>query len=251
MKTARARGTPMRGRASKAAAATNDRTGGATWSRPRRAQETIQFGRKLQALRGRRGWSLAAVSKMSGISMATLSRIENNKLSPTLDIVCRLLNGLGVPYHELLIPAGSSTDPGFCLVTERGHAHTINLAGASFEVLSRGNDSSALYAVIVTIDGQHPGETHGLAGHEGEEFLHVLSGRLELHRQGYDHRLLKEGDSVFFDSGVPHDYVAASAAPTRVLIVTNPSASVAIAGRNAKAARPDVLRQSADLKVRQ
>jgi quercetin dioxygenase-like cupin family protein len=186
---------------------------------------------------------------MSGISMATLSRIENNKLSPTLDIVCRLLNGLGVPYHELLIPSGSSTTPGFCIVTERDRAHRINLAGASFEVLSRVNDPSALYAVILTIEGQRPAETHGLAGHEGEEFLHVLSGGLELHRQGYDPCLLREGDSVFFDSGVPHDYVAASAATTRVLIVTNPTATAAITGPSAGTALPDRLRQFAALKV--
>jgi quercetin dioxygenase-like cupin family protein len=181
--------------------------------------------------------------------MATLSRIENNKLSPTLDIVCRLLNGLGVPYHELLIPSESSTTPGFCVVTRRDRAKKIGLAGASFEVLSRVNDPSAFYAVILTIEAQRPAETHGLAGHEGEEFLHVLSGALELHRQGYDPCLLSEGDSAFFDSSVPHDYVAGSAARTRVLIVTNSSASAGTVGTGDRAAPPGRLRQLAGLKV--
>jgi transcriptional regulator with XRE-family HTH domain len=248
-KTARRSVAPKRGRLGKVAAAAENRLGAGAWSRERREPETIQFGRKLQALRTRRGWSLATVAKMAGISMATLSRIENNKLSPTLDIVCRLLNGLGVPYHELLFPSGSSTAPGFCVVTERDRAHKISLAGASYEVLSRVNDPSAFYAVILTIEAQRPAETHGLASHEGEEFLHVLSGALQLHRHGYDPCLLSEGDSVFFDSSVPHDYVAGSAAPTRVLIVTNPVASAAITGTNGRAAPLDRLRQFAGLKV--
>jgi transcriptional regulator with XRE-family HTH domain len=225
------------------------RPGPGAWSRARREPETIQFGRRLQALRAQRAWSLADVARLSGISMATLSRIENNKLSPTLDIVCRLLNGLGVPYHELLIPSQSSSAPGFCIVTKRGRAQRIGLAGATFEVLSRINDPSAFYAVILTIDARRPAETHGLAGHEGEEFLHVLSGALELHRQDHEPCVLDEGDSAFFDSSVPHDYVPGSAAETRVLIVTNSSASAGTMGTRGRTAQPSGVRQLSGRKI--
>jgi transcriptional regulator with XRE-family HTH domain len=244
-KPARGKRTSVRG----IVAVSEERLGSGTWSRVRREPETIQFSRRLRALRARRGWSLAEVARLSGISVATLSRIENNKLSPTLDIVCRLLNGLGVPYHELLIPSLSSPAPSFCIVTKRGHAQRIGLAGASFEVLSRVSDPSAFYAVILTIEARRPAETHGLAGHEGEEFLHVLSGALELHRQGHDPCLLNEGDSAFFDSSVPHDYVPGSAAMTRVLIVTNSSAGAGTMGTRARATEPSRVRQLAGIKV--
>jgi transcriptional regulator with XRE-family HTH domain len=249
MKSTRRRTGAKRTSDGKIVALGDERLGPGAWSRARREPETIQFGRRLQALRAQRGWSLAEVARLSGISMATLSRIENNKLSPTLDIVCRLLNGLGVPYHELLIPAQSSTAPGFCVVTKRGRAQRIGLTGASFEVLSRINDPSAFYAVILTIDARRPAETHGLAGHEGEEFLHVLSGALELHRQDHEPCLLNEGDSAFFDSSVPHDYVPGSAAATRVLIVTNSSAGAGTMGNRGHAAQPSRVRQLAGVKV--
>ena len=249
MKSTRRRPDAKRASGGKIVALGEERLGAAAWSRARREPETIQFGRRLQALRAQRDWSLADVARLSGISMATLSRIENNKLSPTLDIVCRLLNGLGVPYHELLIPSQSSTTPGFCVVTKRGLAQRIDLAGASFEVLSRINDPAAFYAVILTIEARRPAETHGLAGHEGEEFLHVLSGALELHRQDHDPCLLKEGDSAFFDSSVPHDYVAGSAAITRVLIITNSSASAGTMGTRGGRAQPRRTRRLAGVKV--
>jgi transcriptional regulator with XRE-family HTH domain len=223
--------------------------GGRTWSRPRREPDTIEFGRKLQALRSRRGWSLADVAKKSGISMATLSRIENNKLSPTLDIVARLLNGLEIPYHELFIASSTTVAPGFCLVTKRGRGQMIRFEDASFEVLSRVNDPSAFYAVVLTIRPRATPETHGLAGHDGEEFLRVLAGVLELHRQGFAPCILKEGDSVFFDSGVPHDYVCGSQAPTSVLILTNNSMQRGGGVKGSGIVLPSRLRQFAGLKI--
>jgi transcriptional regulator with XRE-family HTH domain len=223
--------------------------GARTWSRPRREPDTIEFGRKLQALRSRRGWSLADVAKKSGISMATLSRIENNKLSPTLDIVARLLNGLEIPYHELFIASGTTVAPGFCVVTKRGRGQMIRVEGASFEVLSRVDDPSAFYAVVLTIRARATSETHGLAAHDGEEFLHVLSGVLELHRQGFPPCVLMEGDSVFFDSGVPHDYVCGSQAPTSVLILTINSMQRGSGEKRRGVTAPSRLRQFAGLKI--
>ena len=191
------------------------------WSRSDRSAETIQLGRQLQALRMRRGWSLADVSRMSGISMSTLSRIENNKLSPTMDIVSGLLNGLQIPYHELIMPHHSRESAGFSLVTRRGNGEHLSFPGFAYEILSTQSGPSPLHATILTVGARTAEEMGGLSGHEGEEFLYVLAGEIELHRYGFEVCVLQAGDSIHFDSGPPHVYLARSRQPARVLVVTN------------------------------
>jgi quercetin dioxygenase-like cupin family protein len=54
--------------------------------------------------------------------------------------------------------------------------------------------------------------------HEGEEFIYVLSGKLSL-EYGKDTHILEEGDSVYYDSIVPHRVLSAAREPARILAV--------------------------------
>jgi transcriptional regulator with XRE-family HTH domain len=201
----------------------------AVWSRNEPAAETIKLGQQLQLLRKRHEWSLADVAEMSGISQSTLSRIENNKLSPTIDILSRLLNGLRIPYHELIIPDGRAAPPDFCQVTRRGAGNRIDLPGLAYEILPGGPEHPRLATTILTVTARSVAEMGGLSSHDGEEFLHVLSGVLILHRRGFEPLVLRTGDSAYFCSGVPHIYVCGSNVPTRILTVSTidgPSAAL-------------------------
>ena len=192
----------------------------AAWSRVDRSPETIQIGRQLQQLRARHGWSLADVAERSGISMSTLSRIENNKLSPTMDVVSRLLNGLKIPYHELVFPSQPRRPRGFCVVTPAGKGEKVRFPGLRYELLGAAGDDSPLHAMILTVEARSVAEMGDPSSHEGEEFLYVLSGKVEVHRSGYEPCVLGPGDSMHFDSGIPHVYVARGSQPASLLIVT-------------------------------
>ena len=72
--------------------------------------------------------------------------------------------------------------------------------------------------------------------HDGEEFVYVLSGTLELHTEMYTPAVLEEGDSMFFDSAMRHAYIAKGDTPCRIMsICTTPDLFLPKAGADALA----------------
>ena len=65
-----------------------------------------------------------------------------------------------------------------------------------------------------------PGDasTHALSSHEGEEFVYVLDGAIEI-EYGKDLHVLQPGDSIYYDSIVPHQLRAHGDTPARILAV--------------------------------
>jgi quercetin dioxygenase-like cupin family protein len=63
-----------------------------------------------------------------------------------------------------------------------------------------------------------PGVARTLSTHEGEEFIHVLDGAVEV-EYGKETHALAAGDSIYYDSIVPHQVRAAAGEPARILAV--------------------------------
>ena len=62
-----------------------------------------RIARRLKDLRGERGWSLDALAKRSGVSRATLSRLENADVSPTASVLGRLCAAYGLTLSRLML----------------------------------------------------------------------------------------------------------------------------------------------------
>jgi quercetin dioxygenase-like cupin family protein len=75
--------------------------------------------------------------------------------------------------------------------------------------------------IQVTLFARSVEEYGGVTAHAGEEFLYVLQGAVEIHFEGRPTERLEEGDSIFFDSHVPHAYVAAGRTQAKFLIVAS------------------------------
>jgi quercetin dioxygenase-like cupin family protein len=74
---------------------------------------------------------------------------------------------------------------------------------------------------IMEISARTPSEAGGLATHEGEEFIYVIAGAIEVHTEDYRPTRLDEGDCIYMDSTSGHVYVNVGDAPiARVLAVT-------------------------------
>jgi len=84
-----------------------------------------------------------------------------------------------------------------------------------FFSLAAGKSARHMEPFLIDVN---PGEDHSLSSHEGEEFLYVLAGRLEV-AYGKDVHTLAVGDSIYYDSIVPHQVRAAGDAPARILAV--------------------------------
>ncbi|WP_353946912.1 helix-turn-helix transcriptional regulator [Streptomyces sp. HUAS MG91] len=176
---------------------------------------TAAMGPRLRLVRERHGVTLADVSRATGISPSTLSRIETGRRKPTLEVVLRLAQEYGVSLDEL---AGTAPAPA--------------AAPPATAPLSFGDDK-AVVPLTRYVGGLHahkhvlpavaepPGRPRQ-ASHEGYEWLCVLYGRLRL-ALGSQDLVLTAGDVVEFDTRTPHAVANAGPdGPVEYLIMFGP-----------------------------
>jgi len=175
---------------------------------------------------------LAEVSQKTGLPVSTLSRIETDQISPTYDQLSRLSVGLCIDMAQLLSGDMDEAKP---LQTARrsvnraGEGQILDTPMQSLRYLSVDLTNKQFAPIIGEIKAHSLEEAGEFHRHHGEEFIFVVSGELELHSESYTPLRLRAGDSVYFDSGMAHAYVAAGKEPCRILsICTAPFENVAI-----------------------
>ncbi len=177
-----------------------------------------ELGRKLKQERLRRGLTLKDVENRVGISATHLSEVERGKSSPTVGVLDKIARALGTrPSLLVELAAGpplSHTVPGerrTCL-SEDGSVRTESLSD-SFP--------GAEISILLKTYGPAPGRRVKPRGHEGEEFVYILKGRLKV-TIGDQHHVLEAGDAVHFKAAQPHAFEIASEEPCMVLLATSP-----------------------------
>jgi transcriptional regulator with XRE-family HTH domain len=208
---------PARKRApAKAAAAANDTK---AWRRGNDDQTMIQeLGQRIRAVREAKGLSLAQMSELSGVPGATLSRIENSKMSPTFSVLARIMVSLQVDWIDVVGPKKLEEGERLVSFSEPGQGKSTQVRGEQCTVL-HSHDSAHSVSLMVDVHSRELADTGGLVGHQGEEFCYVLSGTLALHMEGREVRIMKAVAIAQFDSAIPHAYLAANAGGAKILIV--------------------------------
>jgi transcriptional regulator with XRE-family HTH domain len=187
-----------------------------------RILSAYELGRKLHQLRMRKKIALVELSKHTGLSPSMLSQLENGRLTPTLPTLARIsmVFDVGLDYF-FSQKRGAKL---FAIVRAGDRMRFPDLPDSPtpsffFECLTFASEGKGLQAYMAEFPHRKPGEVREHF-HEGSEFVHVLEGALELHFQGEDY-VLKEGDSVHFDSSEPHSYRGASKSGARAIVVTS------------------------------
>lgn len=163
--------------------------------------------------------SLALASKVTGIPAATLSRIENNRMSPTMPVVLKLMAGLRITWAGLMAPLPPQPHESQISIALPGEGEVIDVQGNTYTVphaTSRLNHQ--IQPVIFDICSKTVEEAGGLRGHGGAELCYVLAGVLIMHFVDRAPLELGVGASVLFNGEIPHAYVAKGRGPTRVLL---------------------------------
>lgn len=181
-------------------------------------------GTALKNLRNRNGWTLADVSKLTGIPASTLSRIEHDQISPTYDLLLRLSNGLSLDISQLLSNAADSPMPAAEQTGRRSVNHiqdgeTVPMSNHTLRYLSTDLLNKQITPILCEYRAKSLQEFGEFMRHEGEEFLYVVEGELELHTDCYAPLKLLRGESVYFDSRMGHAYIASGSQPCRALSV--------------------------------
>lgn len=180
-------------------------------------------GAALKALRERNRWTLADVNKRTGIPASTLSRIENDQVSPTYDMLVKLGRGLDLDLSELLSMGSEhrpkvAEQPGRRSINHIGDGQTIELNHHTLRYLSNDLLQKHITPIMCEYRAKTLQEFGDLMRHPGEEFLYIVEGELELHTECYAPTILKAGESVYFDSRMGHAYIAKTE-PCRALSV--------------------------------
>ena len=174
----------------------------------------------LKALRGKYGWTLAEVSRRTGFTTSTLSKMENDKTSLTFEKLVRLSAGLHVDIFALFGEMDGRAENhanGRRSIMRGGEGKAIETR-SSFNLYPACDLlEKSMIPVVAELRAHRPDEPEDLVRHPGEEYAYVLEGEVELHTSLYRPVHLRAGDSIYFDSGMGHAYLAAREGPCRVL----------------------------------
>lgn len=178
------------------------------------------LGARAQDIRKRRGWTLAQVSERSGLSPSALSKIERDKISPTYANLVRLARGLDVSTSALFgEPSNDSVLDGKLSVMKFDDGDVVNTGIYDYSYLHMRLSTRVMTPILTNINARSLEEFGPMISHSGEEFTYVLSGIIELRVGDQPPIRLSPGESVYFDSNLPHAYLAASRTPCRALSV--------------------------------
>ena len=170
--------------------------------------------------------SLENLSERSGVPIELIRRIVEEDLIPDLAPLIKIARALGVRLgtllddHEELGPvitrAGTAGDTARFITGLPGTAGSgDDHKGLTFKALAPDKGGRHMEPFFVDID---PAAEQAKSSHEGEEFIYVISGNLAL-EYGSHAQILKEGDSVYYDSIVPHRVISGDGKPVRILAV--------------------------------
>lgn len=170
------------------------------------------FGARLKNLRRRRKLDLEDVAEKTGLDVSCLQKIEEQEEIPPVATILRIARALSLDAGDLLKADGADE-------RAKRRAETLERRTRSYayRTLSPGALHMHLKAFLVTID---PWQDHEKVGyrHEGEEFLYVLRGQVEVRVANRTHRLTC-GESLHFDSMKPHTLRNPSGETTELIVV--------------------------------
>ena len=163
----------------------------------------LAIGRQVRAFRIKQGVTVADLARQSELSPGMLSKVENGLTSPSLATLHSLANALNVPVTALFRMYEETTEASYVpagkgLKIERQGTR----AGHHYELLGHSSNlSPAVEPYLVTL--REPTDVFPLFQHDGVEFIHILQGEV-IYRHAASTYHLKPGDSLHFDSAVPH-----------------------------------------------
>jgi transcriptional regulator with XRE-family HTH domain len=157
----------------------------------------------LKRLRTRQGHSLERLAKLAGVSRAMLSQIETGKSVPTISLLLKVADALGVPIANLLVvPASRVT-----VVLPKSRAKIVSASNGRFTSRALFPLESTRRAEFyeVRIAGQHREALEPQAAGTKQNVL-VVEGRVELTVGNEAPVIVPQGDAVQFHADVPHTY---------------------------------------------
>lgn len=180
----------------------------------------MQVGETIHKLRKERKMTLVELAEKSGVALATLSRMENDKMTGTLESHMKICEALGISLPDLyknLFPSKKAVD----IHTKKSGADVfIHDKKSSEEMLASKVLNKKMMPVLIKI--AKSGKTQKEETKPGiEKFIYVIDGKIEAN-VGEEKYNLSRNDSLYFESNMPHYFKNIGPSDARVISVVCP-----------------------------
>ena len=180
----------------------------------------VNVGDRVKQVREAQDLTLKDISQRTGLDEAYLEQIENGSVAPPLGTVIKLAKALDLKMGYFI--SGDEDRP-FTIVRKsdrkvvsRYNAKKGEYYGYAYESLAPHKKDRHMEPFLITLEPSETDEER--SAHDGQEFIYVLDGKMEVRLENETH-LLGPGDSIYYDSTVPHLVKSHGDEVTRILAV--------------------------------
>jgi len=184
----------------------------------------LHIGKKIRELRKSAGLVLQDLSNRTGLSKPLLSQIEKEVVSPPIATLLKISKALNVNI-SFFFQDGDPEEK--VVVVRKDESRVIDSrhfgreeSGYYYEALAYKKSRKYMEPFLVEFKKKKAGKLSYFS-HEGEEFLYLMEGRLEFRTENH-HLILDPGDSLYFESSLPHAYRALGRKNARALSIIYP-----------------------------
>lgn len=179
-------------------------------------------GHKIKSLRESKKLTIEEVAESTGLSVEQINSIENDQNLPSLGPLIKVARALGVRLGTFM-DDHDSLGPVVTRAENRERESSISFSNGAadarkhmeYHPLAQQKAGRHMEPFVIDIN---PTETfdYKLSAHEGEEFIYVMEGEIEI-EYGKEKYSLKEGDSIYYDSIVKHHLHGVPGKSARIL----------------------------------
>lgn len=181
-------------------------------------------GSKIKGLRESKNLSIEEISERSGLSVDQINSIENDQNLPSLGPLIKIARALGVRLGTFM-DDNDALGPVVCRAADRERDNSISFSNGAVDArkhmeyhpLAQQKAGRHMEPFIIDINPTEKNDFQ-LSAHEGEEFIYVMEGEVEVD-YGKEKYTLMEGDSIFYDSIVKHHIHGAPGKSAKILAV--------------------------------
>ena len=187
-------------------------------------QCTNVVGAKIRSFRQTKNISVEDIAERSGLTVEQITSIENDNNLPSLGPLIKVARALGVRLGTFL-DDNDELGPAVCRAADRERDHSISFSNGAadarknmeYHALAKQKAGRHMEPFVIDINPTEE-KTFKLSAHEGEEFIFVMEGEVEI-AYGRETYRLHPGDSIFYDSIVEHHVHGAEGKPAKILAV--------------------------------
>ncbi len=175
---------------------------------PKKPAKSLSLGERIRKMREKQNMDLAQLAHRVGFDPEYLQDVESGKVSPPVGSLIQISRALSIDSGTLLAEEKKE---------ERRQSYRKRTKAYSYKNLTPNAEDKHLWAYLITLD---PKKEHEMVSyqHEGEEFVYVLEGRIELQVAEETH-VLKTGASLHFNSALKHFLKNLSSKHSKLIVV--------------------------------